>query len=414
MSKDSEKLFEAMGNIDDEILKKTENRAGKNKKWFGGASLFACICLVAVALALTFRNNSNKTTNNIENSTKDVSPKFTEEYFPDGKIKKPTDIYYQLDDTSEKNVQQIYLWVTTPEAIERFYYECGIINVLNGWESEFDCVVDFTKIQIDCRIDDGDWLYRNSWDIDEYQMNLPYNMVLNSVVHYGYFVEGTYRIESPIINTSDSTEKCGFLEPIIVNDGQGGFLDLENHTISFRIRYVIKYHSYEKKEDIEYSFLYSDWSDEIKIGKEGNQEQNKKPEVVETPRISDLDPVVNEYSGELTGKWIIDTCFTDGNNKAQMYYSVYDFDFEPFTAVVRYRVKNNDDWGEWQEYHIPERNCIKGITMPFDTTDVKKKDTVEFCIYIKNNVYENLSSDYSDSFFWNEETQKHLENESDM
>lgn len=52
--------------------------------------------------------------------------------------------------------------------------------------------------------------------------------------------------------------------------------------------------------------------------------------------------------------------------------------------------------------------------MTFDTTNVKKKDTVEFRVYIRNNVYENLSSDCSDSFFWNEETQKHLENEQDM
>lgn len=66
MSKDSEKLFDAMGNIDDEILKKTENRAGKNKMWFGGTSLFACICLVAVALIITLRNNSNKTGNGSE------------------------------------------------------------------------------------------------------------------------------------------------------------------------------------------------------------------------------------------------------------------------------------------------------------------------------------------------------------
>lgn len=286
MSKESEKLFDAMGNIDDEILKKTENRAGKNKMWFGAVPLLVCICLAAVTLVLTLRSNSNKNTSNAgtvnEISTKDVSPKFTKEYFPEGKIKKPTDIYYQLDDTSGKKAQQIYLWVTNPEAIERFYYECRSFNTVNGWENKYDCEVDFTKILIDCRIDDGEWLYQDSWDLDKYQEELPCNMFQNITLQeqeYGNLVDGTYRIELPVIDTSNSSEGYGFIEPLVVNDGQGGFLNLENHTISFRIRYVIKYHSYEKKEDIEYSFLYSDWSDEIKIGKEGNQEQNKKPEV---------------------------------------------------------------------------------------------------------------------------------------
>lgn len=336
---------------------------------------------------------------------KDVSPKFTSAFFPEGSIGKPTDIYCQEKKDDDGRVNLVYLWLTQPDDIVNMFRERSNIGE-DTFAEKYKCRLDVYYLQIDCKVDGGDWHYVPEWDVDEYpQEGQPYDMVLYQRL-WASETQSTYRSTGAFIDPwygRDDDSNAGFLKPLIKEDGENAYLDLDNHTLSFRLRYLIKYNNdtmteeeLEANEWQDSSYLYSDWSDEISIGKNGTQVELAAPEKIEAPTISQLTYIEGERDDDnVTSLWKVFVDFPKSNGDAAKYYEIIEDAFEPLQAILEYRVLKNGEWGEWTETYWGNSDWLFSMWKDFEVQGADENDSIEFRVHILNNVDREKNSDYS-------------------
>ncbi len=173
----------------------------------------------------------------------------------------------------------------TPESVMDFY-EKAFVNTYT--DENYHTYSDYgdwfgsygTGIQIDYRIDDGQWQYTEQWDTDLYSCSAyaSFNGYYTTDISMGYASEWySYGIGQVL-------QELGYL--IETTDGSSTYyrFDTENHTITVRARFfvVLYNNSYEEK------IILSDWSETASFG-QGNVTSSEVPGSLGAPVISDLE-----------------------------------------------------------------------------------------------------------------------------
>ncbi len=171
-------------------------------------------------------------------------------------------------------------------------------------------------IQVDWKIDDGEWQYTSAWDDNYYASG-----------SYGYsFVDG-----EPVVTTSigsasswynlgvgEKLAELGYL--IETTDGYYTYyrLDTTNHKVSVRARFFYTF------ADNNYSVtnVFSEWSDEAVYG-QGSQTVSDAPATLSAPTLFDLEIYdIDRYYGSPMAKF--DVYFTEDVLAAMMWSEQYD------------------------------------------------------------------------------------------
>lgn len=329
----------------------------------------------------------------------DIAPEFSGKFFPNGKIGTITDVYYQMMKDDNGDVYSIYMWLTQPEDIIAMFTEQLNVNDEEAWKNTYKSNIDECRIQLDCKVDDGDWHYCAEWDVGEYpQPDQPYDLALRQSVP----VEDgskTFKASTAVLDAGYAGDDgAGYLKPIVKTTGDNLAFDLENHSLTLRARYILKYYN-----DEDASFLLSDWSDEVKIGKDGTQATFEKPEKLEPMTLSQL-TFVDSYEtedGTVMSNWKVFVDYPQSNGDAQKYYVIEEDAFEPLCASIEYRVLKDGEWGDWQSSYWANPTDLISGWKSFTAEGIDKNDTLEFRAFIENNVDSEKNSPYSESVFCN-------------
>lgn len=339
----------------------------------------------------------------------DVAPKFSEKFFPEGKAGAPTEIYYQIKTNDNAQANCIYMWLTQPDDVMALFGEMETVNDYTAFCETYGMTSLDSKIQLDCKVDDGEWHYMPEWDKNEYpQEDQPYDLALRQYIR-PHEDSQSYCEGSPIMDAwYASGEVAGYLSPIVVSNDDDPYFDLENHSITLRARYLFEYQNnalsdedYEANGDSCASFICSDWSEEITLGKNGTQEPLEKPESIEAPTIKDLSFLSAESyeDGQVIGSWKVWVDFPQQNGDAEKYYVVEEDGFEPLNAVIEYRVKSDGVWGDWCYSYWGNSTWLTNGWKWFFTDGAGQNDMIEFRVKVENNMEEGKDSPYSNSLF---------------
>ncbi len=354
-------------------------------------------------------------------SALDVAPKFTEHFFPEGKAGTPTNVYYKILKTDEGQVYGVSMWLTQADDVEAMFTELNEINDNDKVIETYGGYLENYRLQIDCKVDDGDWHYMPEWDKGEYpQENQPYDLALRQTVSVSDSVK-TYDVGGYLIDPwyAQTEEDAGYLAPVILKEEleeeTNYYLDFENHSLTLRARYFLTVRNNDLSDedrdanDGSYdSYVLSDWSEEITIGKNGTQVPLEKPESIEAPTIKDLSFLSAEsYEDDhVIGSWKVWVDFPQQNGDAKKYYVIEEDGFEPLNAVIEYRVKSDGAWGDWCYSYWGNSTWLDSGWKEFSTDGAGQNDMIEFRVKVENNMEEGKDSPYSNSLFCNVEDVK--------
>ncbi len=127
----------------------------------------------------------------------------------------------------------------------------------------------FAFIQLDYRVDGGDWQYEPSWD------TVPDSSTYGTTINSG---ETAKTLDLLYLTNQTAVDACG--ELAVKTDSGKKLFDLENHSLEFRMRVSLGY------TDTQNRVINSDWTDVIEVKRE--QDFEPLPTVFEAPQISDL------------------------------------------------------------------------------------------------------------------------------
>jgi len=316
----------------------------------------------------------------------DIAPKLTQKFFPDGKVEAPTIAYAQY---SER--QYVYLWFNQPKNILALNQEKAKIDDEGEWENLYGCNVDYVNLQVDVKIDGGNYHHQPSWDENEYQDNLPNYLLCKHEINANS-TAASYQEGTAVMDSRYSGEEKGFMKDILKtvteDDNTFDIIDLESHTATFRTRYIIHY-----RNDSGEKTIFSDWSNEVSIGKNGTQKNLEAPKKIVAPEISEFkyERGYTNDAGTRTTDWSLYVKYPQSILDAEMYYCVNGA-FEPIKAITEYRVNG----GEWQETYWGNPEWLSTGYKGFSIEDTQESDKIEFRVHLSNNADENLQGEYSE------------------
>ncbi|MCR5432288.1 MAG: fibronectin type III domain-containing protein, partial [Lachnospiraceae bacterium] len=149
-------------------------------------------------------------------------------------------------------------------------------------------------VQFDISVDGSDWLYDpNSWDdFDMWdQDSIPDGLPVKE--YFGLCWHDNLTNMS-LLDPSSLNNNPGIMEGCYDegDDDNWGYIYLDDHTINTRYRYFIEYNPIddldEDGERVGLRYVWSDWSDEVSFGKDGNYIPLKMPETFSAPVISEI------------------------------------------------------------------------------------------------------------------------------
>ncbi len=307
----------------------------------------------------------------------DEGQKLPDEFLTDGKLLPPEENYMKIYEFDGHYHQYAREYTTQTD---------DMLMLINEWEllgeeafiEKYGFYLHDIKVQHDCKLDDGDWHYTPEWDHEEYDYDvLPDYMCLypttpgqqnSRILTSGYNIDLYYM--------DDDGNNWGFFKDVVIwakgADGEKfRVLDLENHTLYFRSRYIVKYDTYDTNGDAVAQIMFSDWCPETSVGKKGTQQEPVKPEKLAAPVLSNM---VLGNAGENDLLWNITWDIPNAVYDAVKYYWIIEDAFEPVIIESQYRVNG----GEWIDTVIGNAADVYGGIRNFWTDDAKEKDTVEF------------------------------------
>ena len=282
------------------------------------------------------------------------------------KIDTPYGIMYRVyDDTQAERVSVSCC----------FTDEYAAFSGMSNEESQqkYGFVNAYTYVQIDYRIDGGEWHETPDWRTS------PAN------AHYGGSVSGGDTVRTfdllYLINDVD-IQNAGALA--IKDDMGRNVFDLDNHTLEFRMRTVMTY------TDSEVHTAVSDWSEVVKV--ERNKDFGKAPEKLDVPVV--YNPHIAYFDETQMPYLSFDIKTPESIKKAEAWLSTQ----EP--TYIELCVEINKGDGVWEEtalfassgHYVNETKAVSLMpTDVADSTDMKLR--LRYRAYIKDTV---LHSEYSD------------------
>lgn len=330
-------------------------------------------------------------------------------FFPDGTMSTPNAPYVQYvdkyDDGAEK-VGSTQMFFDIPEDLIKLNDEYALLGE-EAFNEKYNTPIhgDYheslkTTIQIDTKFDDGPWLSESgNWDCFDYGENMV-DANLNWRLAVGRYIDETSKLfrfeQSWLVYNEVENESNAFLQPYLKSfkDDYGETcyqLDTENHTFSYRIRFVVSTNNWEAFEEGEEVYWnISDWSPVVSIGKDGNQETLEKPTKVDAPILSDFSLIKNEDNG-VEAKYYVE--FTKYTYDSIKYFSAIEDYFEPFVIESQIRV----DGGEWVDTYTANAADLAGGFRSTASGDVEitMESQVEIRVRIVCNAMDGTASEWS-------------------
>lgn len=317
---------------------------------------------------------------------------FNEAFLHDGKLAAP-----------EENYMRVYEYEGNGHQVAREYttQSDDVMTLLNDWDAigdeafyeKYGFKIYDVIIQHDCKLDDGEWHYEPSWDEFEYDYSdLPDYMCLyptTPAFHNEKIVSSGYNIDLYYMD-EDGSDWGFFKDVVVVKDGQFRVLDLENHTLHFRSRYILEFTKENSEGYDDYYKVYSDWCSETSVGKDGNQPELVNPEKLEAPILGDMKLLGQEENEALL--WDVFWKIPDSVFNVAKYYWIIEDAFQPICIETQYRVNG----GEWIDTLVANAASLYGGNRNFETFDTKENDTIEFRARFFCSWDEEKTSEWSD------------------
>ena len=286
-------------------------------------------------------------------------------FFENGKITTPNKPYIKAN--CDDRCDSLEMWVEQPDDIINLATEYATIDDDEIFNSKYNVSDPYRGIQIDWKIDDGEWLATPEWDtleIDIPEFWLSWTAAFDAGIDFGDTSNRKKISLADLLYLAE--EEKGFfgdavIETVDENDEPIRHFDFENHTFNFRIRNYVAYYI---RESTDKAYIFSDWSETVSIGKEGNQEELVKPEKIDAPTLSQLD-FIGSYTddeGDVHSTCEVFVDIPQSVYDAEMYYAIIEgrnglFDGGyPFVLQIEYKVFD----GEWRGAYVCDAEKITG------------------------------------------------------
>ena len=224
----------------------------------------------------------------------DTTPAFEAELFPDG-ISAPS-IYLEVIGNSGEDNGRFCLWYDFPseianagEAYRNLLYDDGSYYCFDKFKEQYGVDDWYFYLQVDMKVDNGDWSYTESWDRNEdvykwYGWPEYYsigerieNVIAQETTLYADTLHDHGEEGHPLHNAITSAI-TGWGEPVY-------HYDLDTHTVCVRARVLVKYYT-DDYENV--YFITGAWSSVASVGKNGTQTAPAKPTSIPVPVINDF------------------------------------------------------------------------------------------------------------------------------
>lgn len=224
------------------------------------------------------------------------SDKLLEEFFPKG-IQK-TVLKDHVIDTEvgiQRNPEEVKVFLRQNDEFKRLaavYNELYYKRTLSEYYNDFDMTYGVEQfhigVQFDISVDGSDWLYNEAWDRMDFSTTT--GIPANFPVQYDITASSNgnslrLRLLTDVLDYDN--KDAGVLKGCFTGPDDKysrGRYTLESHTINTRYRYYLEYLNMDTKEK---TYDFSGWSNEVSIGKNGNQKLRGVAEKLTAPEISD-------------------------------------------------------------------------------------------------------------------------------
>ncbi len=256
-------------------------------------------------------------------------------------------------------------------------------------------------IQVDTRIDGGNWNYSADWENGDYssicenwgtfyvpQASISPEWMATKTQHFSILEAVYYSFDAPNSN--------GIFKNMIYRTGTNDenyryYLDTENHTFGVRYRYKIV-----ATDDHETQTLFSEWSDETSIGKNGTQALLTKSATPAAITITSGSCLGDPNAEHPRNEFYLDIDVPQSIYNDLKYYEIVENAFEPILIEVQYRVNG----GNWINSGVANATSIDSGERLFNGTDkpLKKGDKVEFRMRVAEGDEKNIKGNWSNIY----------------
>lgn len=321
-------------------------------------------------------------------------------FFENGKITTPNKPYIKAN--CDDRCDSLEMWIEQPEDIINLATEYATINDDEIFYKKYNLSEPYRGIQIDWKIDDGEWLATPDWDtlsIEVAGFWLSWTAAFDAGIDFGDTSNRKKIGIADLLHLAE--EEKGFFKDSVIetadeNDEPIRHFDFENHTLNFRIRNYVTYYIGETSDR---TCILSDWSETVSIGKDGNQAELVKPEKIDAPTLSQLD-FIGTYiddEGEAHSTCEIFVDIPQSVYDAEMYYTIiegkYDFINQEFPFVLQVEYKILD--GEWRGAYVCDAEKITGGIREIDIYEAGELSKIALRARFINEEDETIFSDWS-------------------
>ena len=243
--------------------------------------------------------------------------------------------------------------ISSPEEILDVY-EKGYVNRVSasgtyGYTSDYGewYLAYDIGIQLDWKIDDGEWQYTSDWDTEYYDWSsevyrpyASYGGERVSEISVGY--ASSYDYYSGIVETLN---ELGYL--LVNGDGATNYyrMDTENHSVSVRARYFFTFYGADSASTI----VLSPWSETATYGG-GPASTSAAPSALSAPDIRNLEIYdIDEYDGYPQARF--DLYAESDVLEALMWSEQYDADMDYSEIVLEVETSLDPGFGEGSTVH---------------------------------------------------------------
>ena len=278
--------------------------------------------------------------------------------------------------------------VEHPTSIMDVYEKSATNCVYN--EDTYECSSDYGEyylydavVQIDWKLDDGDWQYTAEWD--EYAWECAEYEYFNGA-HVGW----TY-VASPSAYSNSTLEQALIDQECLIEttDGSSTYyrFDEANHSISFRARYFFMFESDTGSANVN---VLSDWS-EVAVYGRGSVQENSIPMTLSAPTLANLE-IYDTYTYYMVPMVQFDVYPGSDILDALMWYEEYDTELESSDISLVLEASLDPNFG-------PEAVVIDRDVSQYSA--IERKNNWDMMFY---DLWWDLPTSDQEAFVWNGET----------
>ena len=317
-----------------------------------------------------------------------ASDKFAGTFFPSGKISKPQNAPYLKYEYNESYGDSIDVYYYIPEDIQALAEVYSKFDDKSDFDAEYGTQYGYKiRIQLDGKLDNGSWQYKNLWDHDIWDGGddtMPY--YLASGYDWSIHSDETGSMDSKefswliYLDPDDIRQSAGWIyDGIYSTSNEYGdtryHYDLAGHTFSYRYRYVIMYRQPGEDE----KFILGEWSDVASIGKNGSQREPKELTNLPAPTLSEFKLAASDDGNSANYYIDIPEAYYDG----EVYYNVEKDVLWPYYLCAELNVDNKG----WKEEYTANPDWIgSGYRTTSSTNGITENSSVQVRVRILDQV----------------------------